>query len=158
MFTFLNLAGIALAVVLSPIAPDAPAHQPQMAVNRSVVALTFGAGKGIYYTASADSGKTFSEPVKVSEGEIVPLTRHRGPRIVFSGSTIVISAVVGRTLMRRAACPRFAFGRRLNRVALYRRWPEMDQRSPDQRRPWCSDRRPAFPCGRRERQSFCRVA
>ncbi len=99
MFTFLNLAGIALAVVLSPIAPDAPAHQPQMAVNRSVVALTFGAGKGIYYSASADSGKTFSEPVKVSEGEIVPLTRHRGPRIAFSGSTIVISAVAGRTLM-----------------------------------------------------------
>ena len=32
MFTF--IAGMALAVNLGPMAPDAPAHEPQMAVQR----------------------------------------------------------------------------------------------------------------------------
>ncbi len=76
----------------------APAQQPQVAANGSLVALTFGAGKRIYFSASHDNGKTFSAPVKVAEAEIVPLHRHRGPRIALSGSTIVISAVTGRKL------------------------------------------------------------
>src|ERR1700730_9295231 len=95
---FSLLLGMVLAVNLGPIGPDSPAHQPQMAANRSMVALTFGAGKAIYFSASKDSGRTFSAPMKVAESEIVPLTRHRGPRIALSGDTIVISAVVGRTL------------------------------------------------------------
>ena len=86
-----------LAVSLGPMGPDAPAHEPQLAANGSIVGLTFGAGKRIYFSASHDSGKTFSTPVKVAEAEIVPLTRHRGPRIAFAGSTILISAVGGRT-------------------------------------------------------------
>ena len=90
MFTI--LAVIALAVGIGP------AREPQMAGKGSMVALTFGAGKVIYFSKSADSGKTFSEPVKVAEAEILPLTRHRGPRIVFANHAIVISAVVGRTL------------------------------------------------------------
>src|ERR1700732_2428157 len=94
---FSLLFGMMLAVNLGPIAPDAPAHEPQMAANGSMVALTFGAGKVIYFSASHDSGRTFSAPMKVAESEIVPLTRHRGPRIAFSSDTIVISAVVGRT-------------------------------------------------------------
>jgi hypothetical protein len=36
--------------------------------------------------------------VKVAEGEVIPLTRHRGPRIAFANHTIVITAVVGRIL------------------------------------------------------------
>jgi hypothetical protein len=36
--------------------------------------------------------------VKVSEAEIIPLTRHRGPRLVFSPDAIIITAVIGRTL------------------------------------------------------------
>ena len=96
MFTF--LVGIVLAVNLAPIAPDGPSSEPQLAVNGSTVALVFGAGKGIYFSTSNDSGKTFSSPpVKVAGGEILPLTRHRGPRIAFSGRTVVITAVVGRT-------------------------------------------------------------
>jgi hypothetical protein len=96
MFTF--LVGVTLAVNLGPIAPDSPAGEPQMAVNGSTVALVFGAGKGIYFSTSTDSGRTFSSPpVKVSAGEIVPLTRHRGPRIAISRRTVVITAVVGRT-------------------------------------------------------------
>jgi hypothetical protein len=89
---FAILAGIVLAASLGP------AREPQMAAKGSTVALTFGAGKGIYFSRSTDSGKSFSAPVKVAEAEIIPLTRHRGPRIVFADRAIVISTVVGRTL------------------------------------------------------------
>jgi hypothetical protein len=84
------------AVQLGPMGPDAPAREPQMAANSSMVALTFGAGKAIYFSASHDSGKTFSTPVKVAEAGVVPLSRHRGPRIALSGNTIVITAVAGK--------------------------------------------------------------
>jgi hypothetical protein len=96
------LAGIAVAVTLGPIAPDAPAREPQMAAKGSMVALAFGAAKGIYFSKSSDSGKSFSAPVKVAEAEIIPLARHRGPHIVFTRQAIVISAVVGRTLAEGA--------------------------------------------------------
>jgi len=75
--------------------PDAPAHEPQMAADGSTVALTFGAGHAIYFSSSHDAGETFSVPVKVAEAGVVPLTRHRGPRIAFAGNAIVITAVVG---------------------------------------------------------------
>ena len=94
---FSLLLGMLLAVSVGLIVPDAPAHQPQMAANGSMVALTFGAGRAIYFSVSHDSGRTFSTPMIVAEAEIVPLTRHRGPRIALSSGTIVISAVVGRT-------------------------------------------------------------
>src|SRR5271155_782631 len=91
------LVAITLVVNLGPIGPDAPAHEPQLAASGSTVALTFGAGTGIYFSSSSDSGKTFSPPVEVAQADIIPLTRHRGPRIAFSGHRIVITAVVGRT-------------------------------------------------------------
>jgi hypothetical protein len=87
-----------LAVNVRPIASDAPAREPQMAANGSEVMLTFGAGNAIYFSRSVDSGKIFSNPVKVAEAEVVPLSRHRGPRIALSGGTVVISAVTGRNL------------------------------------------------------------
>lgn len=80
---------------LGPMGPDAPAREPQMAANSSTVVLTFGAGQAIYFSASHDRGKTFSPPAKVAEAGIIPLTRHRGPRIALSGNTIVITAVAG---------------------------------------------------------------
>jgi hypothetical protein len=91
-----------LAVHFGPIAPDAPAREPQMAVSGSNVALTFGAGNAIYFSLSHDSGKTFSEPVKVGGAVVVPLTRHRGPRIAFAGRAIVITAVAGKTTSTEA--------------------------------------------------------
>ena len=94
---FLIFFAAMLVVGLGPMGPDAPAHEPQLAANGSMVGLTFGAGNAIYFSASHDAGKTFSSPVKVAEAEILPLNRHRGPRIVFSGGTIVISAVAGKT-------------------------------------------------------------
>jgi len=89
------LVGISLAV---NVGLDAPAREPQMAANGSTIALSFGAGKAIYVSRSVDSGNTFSAPVKVAEAEIVPLSRHRGPRIVFTKHSIVVTAVIGRTL------------------------------------------------------------
>jgi hypothetical protein len=90
--------GIAMAVHIGPMAPDAPAHEPQLAVNGSTVALAFGAGKAIYVATSKDGGASFAPPVKVAEAPVVPLTRHRGPRIAFASGAIVVTAVVGRTL------------------------------------------------------------
>jgi hypothetical protein len=95
---FSLLLSITLAASLGPMGPDAPAREPQLAVNGSVVALAFGAGKAIYFSTSVDAGKIFSAPVKVSEAEIIPLTRHRGPRIAFAGRAIVITAVTGKTV------------------------------------------------------------
>src|SRR5215469_8821675 len=92
------IIGIAMAAHVGPMAPDAPAREPQLAVNGSTVALAFGAGKAIYVAISKDAGNRFSPPVKVAEAPIIPLTRHRGPRISFAGDGIVVTAVVGRTL------------------------------------------------------------
>ena len=90
----------AMSVHLGPMGPDAPAREPQMAVNGSaangsMVALAFGAGHAIYFSLSRDGGSTFPPPTRVAEAGIVPLTRHRGPRIAFAGNAIVITAVVG---------------------------------------------------------------
>jgi hypothetical protein len=85
-----------VAAHLAPLAPDAPLREPQMAANQSMVVLAFGAQNGIYFRASHDEGKTFVPAVKVAEGGIVPLTRHRGPRIALAGNTIVITAVTGK--------------------------------------------------------------
>jgi len=86
-----------LVIHVGPIAPEVPSREPKMAVRGSDVALAFGAGSAIYFAISRDSGATFSDPVKVAESAVIPLTRHRGPRIVFSGSAIVITAVAGKT-------------------------------------------------------------
>lgn len=91
-------ATLLMVAAIGPMGPEAPAREPQLAVNGSTVAMAFGAGHSIYFSRSLDSGKTFSTPVKVGGGEIIPLTRHRGPRIAFAGSAIVITAVTGKTL------------------------------------------------------------
>jgi hypothetical protein len=85
-----------LAAHLGPMAPDVALREPQMAANPSMVGLAFGAQNGIYFRASHDEGKTFSAAVQVVEGGIIPLSRHRGPRIAMAGNTIVITAVTGR--------------------------------------------------------------
>lgn len=96
MIPFLFAAVV--AVHIGPAGPDAPAPEPQLASNASTVALAFGAGKAIYFAASHDQGKTFSVPAKVAEARVLPLTRHRGPRIALSGNTIIITAVAGNKL------------------------------------------------------------
>jgi len=91
------LIGIGLAVHLGPMVPGEQAREPQMAARGAKTVLTFGEGNAIYFSSSDDGGRSFSAPVKVAEAGIVPLSRHRGPRIAFSRNTIVITAVTGRT-------------------------------------------------------------
>ena len=43
---------------------------------------------------TADGGGTFSAPQKVGGGGVLPLNRHRGPRLAFAGSAIVITAAI----------------------------------------------------------------
>jgi len=90
------------AVSLGPASNGEPAREPQLAVHGSTVALAYGSGHAIYFRRSDDRGKTFEAPVRVGEGAVVPLTRHRGPRIAFAGSTIVITAVTGKTAAQGA--------------------------------------------------------
>lgn len=86
-----------MAMHVGPVGSDAPAREPQMAVKGATVALTFGAGNSLYFAISRDSGATFSQPSKIAEAGVIPLSRHRGPRIVFVGDAIVITAVAGKT-------------------------------------------------------------
>jgi hypothetical protein len=95
MFPLLTV--MTLAFQLGPIAPGVPDREPQMAADGSTVVMAFGAAKAIYVSISKDAGAHFSPPLKVADATVVPLTRHRGPRVVFSGRTIVITAVAGKT-------------------------------------------------------------
>ncbi|HEY3741346.1 MAG TPA: sialidase family protein [Bryobacteraceae bacterium] len=74
------------------------AREPQLAASGSEVALVYGAGHSIFFSGSTDGGKTFAPAVEVAEGEVIPLSRHRGPRVAVAGSTVVVTAVVGKTL------------------------------------------------------------
>jgi len=92
-----KLISLVMSLAIGPMGPDAPAREPQLAVKGAIVVLAFGAGHSIYFTQSVDSGKTFGPPVKVAESAVIPLTRHRGPRVAFAGEAIVITAVTGKT-------------------------------------------------------------
>lgn len=89
------LISLFAALPIVPDAPNAKYAQPQIAAKGQTVALTFGAGKVVYFAASTDEGRSFSKPVKVSEATFLALGRHRGPRIALAGGDIVITAVVG---------------------------------------------------------------
>lgn len=90
---------LAFSIVAASVGPVAgePAREPQLLVNGSTVALVYGAGQSIYFSRSVDGGRTFGSPVQVAEGAVVPLNRHRGPRVALAGSVIVITAVTGKT-------------------------------------------------------------
>ena len=92
------LLGALLSAHLGPVAPDTPVRQPQLAARQKTVALAFGAARAIYLSVSSDGGESFAAPVKVAEVEVLPLGRHRGPRIAFAGDAMVITAVAGNHL------------------------------------------------------------
>jgi hypothetical protein len=77
--------------------PDAAYKEPQIAASGKLTAVAFGSGSNIFVAVSTDDGATFAKPVRVAEAPVVPLTRHRGPRIAISGGTIVVTAIVGET-------------------------------------------------------------
>lgn len=92
------LAAFLMTASFGPMSTDGPAREPQLAVSGSTAAVVFGAGHSLYFSRSTDSGRTFSAPVKVGGGDVIPLTRHRGPRIAFAGAAIVVTAVTGKTV------------------------------------------------------------
>jgi hypothetical protein len=93
---FRILAALVISQLAAP-SPEAPFREPQLAAEHGLVAMAFGSGSNIYVAVSTDKGQSFSKPVKVAGAPVVPLSRHRGPRIVISGGAIVVTAVVGQT-------------------------------------------------------------
>src|SRR6185295_9049982 len=87
-----------LAVRIQPDAPSVEYRQPQLAAGNGMVAMAYGAGKTIYFISSRDNGRTFGAPVKVADGTVLALGRHRGPRVTILSNTILISAVAGKTV------------------------------------------------------------
>ncbi len=87
-----------MAVRIQPDAAGGEFRQPQLAVGSGMVAMTYGAGKSIYFTSSRDNGRTFGAPVKVANDGILALGRHRGPRVAILPDAILITAVAGKTV------------------------------------------------------------
>ncbi|MBC8128163.1 MAG: exo-alpha-sialidase, partial [Gloeobacteraceae cyanobacterium ES-bin-144] len=85
----------ALAAPVEIVPPDLrDARQPQVAVApNGSIHIAFGKMNLIYYVASTDGGKTFSEPVIVGELPKLALGMRRGPRIVATTKTLAISAI-----------------------------------------------------------------
>lgn len=90
------IAALVISQITSP-SPDTPYREPQLAASRGLTALAFGSGSNIYVSTSKDEGQSFAKPVKVAAAPVVPLNRHRGPRIAISSGVIVVTAVVGET-------------------------------------------------------------
>ncbi len=82
-----------LALHLSPVSPDVPNKQPQLAASKNVIAVAFGSGDAIWLARSTDNGRTFGDPSKVAVLPKMLLGRHRGPRVVIAGDTMVVSAI-----------------------------------------------------------------
>jgi hypothetical protein len=87
----------ALTVAIAPVQSSLPNRQPQLAATRGLTALVFGSGQSIWFSASHDEGEHFSRAVQVTQVPLLALGRHRGPRVSISGSTLVVTAVVGKT-------------------------------------------------------------
>lgn len=91
--------GLALAIGITPEAPEVVYRQPHVAVDGSRVAVVFGAGDSVRIAVSEDKGRTFGParqifPEKNGGGKL-SLGRHRGPRVAMAGKVIVVSAIVG---------------------------------------------------------------
>lgn len=93
----LNFIAAFVIVRLMAPSPEAPFREPQLAASGALVALAYGSGSNIYVATSTDNGQHFAPPVKVGGAPVLPLTRHRGPRIAISDSAIIVTAVAGQT-------------------------------------------------------------
>lgn len=90
--SWLIVPALCFAVTLTPPA-GTEFKQPQVALGRQVVAVTFGSPGTLWFSASHDGGKTFDAPSKVATPNGLMLGMHRGPRIVVTERAIVISAI-----------------------------------------------------------------
>src|SRR5215468_3025896 len=93
-----SLVALLVLASIHPVQVGIPNRQPQLAAANGVVALVFGSGHSVMFAQSNDNGQTFSKPVSIADPAVLALGRHRGPRIVFSGKTVLVSAVGGAPL------------------------------------------------------------
>lgn len=82
-----------LALHLPPVSSDVPNKQPQLAAGNGVVVMTFASGSSIYLARSTDEGRTWGAPTKVADLPKLLAGRHRGPRVVITGKTMLVSAI-----------------------------------------------------------------
>ena len=85
----LFLVYLLLAVEIVPARPDVAYQQPQIASDGTSVGIVFGAKNTIYY-AHDDA-----PPVVVTEAPGLSLGNHRGPRLAFTATAIVVTSGVG---------------------------------------------------------------
>jgi hypothetical protein len=93
----LTIFALAILQLTSPSPQTTPYRSPQVAASQNLAAVAFGSGHALYVAVSNDQGNTFASPVKIAEAEILPLSRHRGPRIAVTNNAIVVTAVTGVT-------------------------------------------------------------
>lgn len=73
------------------------AKEPQVALDgQGHISIVFGIDQNLYITQSSDAGTTFGAPRPIASAGILSLGMRRGPRIAYSGKTLVISAVFGK--------------------------------------------------------------
>lgn len=90
-------AGAVDSVQIVPDKAFPKAQQPQAAVDATGgIHVAFGSENSIYTTTSRDGGKTFAKPVLVGSFGKMALGMRRGPRIVATGKTLVITAIGGK--------------------------------------------------------------
>ena len=71
------------------------ARQPQVAIDSDGnIFIAFGQGNTIKCSVSKDQGKNF-QTTTVGSGGVLSLGMRRGPRIVATGNSVVITAVAG---------------------------------------------------------------
>jgi hypothetical protein len=87
----------ALLTSIPPVQPSEPNRQPELAANSGSAALAFSSGNSIWLSVSHDSGRNFGAPTEVARVPVLAVGRHRGPHVVVSGKTIIVSAVYGET-------------------------------------------------------------
>jgi hypothetical protein len=92
------LFALAALATISQVHEATPNRQPQIAAGNGVVAMVFGNGRSVLFSKSTDNGATFSKPETIAELPILPLTRHRGPRVAFAGKTLLVTAIGGEKL------------------------------------------------------------
>ncbi len=85
----LFLVCLLLAAEIAPTRPDVVYQQPQIASDGSNVGVVFGSKNTIYYAHNDDP------PVVVAEAAVLSLGNHRGPRLAFTASAIVVTAGIG---------------------------------------------------------------
>ena len=83
----------ALAISIAQVQPQLPNRQPSLAAANGTTALVFGSGNTIWFSSSVDNGRHFAAATQVANVPVLPLGRHRGPRVAISNNSIVVSAI-----------------------------------------------------------------